>query len=65
MFLNDLFYDVTESIVVHGGIIAQYVEDEVMVTWSMRKGLKNANCIKAYFSIKNRMHHLKEKIMSK
>jgi len=60
MFLNDLFYDVTESIIVNEGIIAQYVEDEVMVTWSMKKGLRNANCIRTYFQIKEELSSLNE-----
>jgi len=65
MFLNDFFYDVTESLVVHGGIIAQYVEDEVMVTWSMRKGLKNANCIRSFFQMKEELASLNEKYYEK
>ncbi|RLD18855.1 MAG: hypothetical protein DRI69_09600 [Bacteroidetes bacterium] len=60
-FLNDLFYDVTEAIVGRSGIIAQYVEDEVMVTWSMQKGVKNANCIRAFFQMTGELDALAEK----
>jgi len=65
IFLNDFFYDVTESIVVHSGIIHQYVEDEVMVSWSMRKGLSNANCVRTFFQIKDELAALNEKYYEK
>jgi len=60
-FLNDLFYDVTESIIVHSGIISQYVEDEVMVTWSLHNGLKNANCIRTFFQMTEELDAVAEK----
>jgi len=65
VFLNDFFYDVTEAIVIHSGIISQYVEDEVMVTWSMSNGLSNANCIRAFFQIKEDLAALNEKYYEK
>ena len=64
-FLNDLFYDVTETLVIHSGIIAQYVEDEVMVTWSLRKGLRNANCVRAFFQMTEELDTLSEKYYEK
>ena len=51
----------TEAIVGHSGIIAHYVEDEVMVTWSMRKGVTNASCIRTFFQMKAELNALAEK----
>lgn len=60
-FLNDLFYDITEPIVLHRGIIYEYVEDLVVITWAINKGLTNGNCIRTFFSIKDNLDQLKEK----
>ncbi len=60
-FLNDFFYDITESIVMHQGIIYEYVEDLVVVTWAMNKGLRDGNCTRAFFHIQDQLEELKEK----
>lgn len=64
-FLNDFFYDITESIVMHQGIIYEYVEDLVVVTWAMSKGLKDGNCIRIFFHIQDELTELKEKYFNK
>ena len=38
---------------------------QVIVTWTMADGLSNANCIIAYFHIKNRIRRLREKYLRK
>jgi len=63
-FLYEFFHDITNSILITKGNIYRYVGDQIVVTWKYQQGLKNANCIKAYFNIKNRMHHLKEKYIT-
>jgi adenylate cyclase len=50
-FLNDFFYDITPAIVESKGEIYQYVGDEVVVTWTQERGLRDANCINCYFRI--------------
>ncbi len=50
-FLNDFFHDISSAIVESQGAIYQYVGDEVVVTWTKEKGLKDANCIRCYFMI--------------
>ena len=60
-FLNDLLFDITESIIIHGGSIYQYVEDEVVISWSLKKGLENANAVRTFFHLQNELHALKEK----
>ena len=59
-FLNDMVFDITESIVKRSGIILHYVEDEVVVSWSMRKGLNNSNCIRSVFEIMNVLRQLRD-----
>lgn len=48
-FLDDFFYDITPAIVESKGEIYQYVGDEVVVTWTSDRGLRDANCINCYF----------------
>ncbi|MBX2992339.1 MAG: adenylate/guanylate cyclase domain-containing protein [Bacteroidetes bacterium] len=50
-FLNDFFHDISPAIVESKGTIYQYVGDEVVVTWTGEKGLKDANCIACYFRV--------------
>ena len=59
--LNDLFFDMAEPIVHYRGIIYEYVEDLVVVTWAPHKGLANANCIRTFFEIKDKLEGAKEK----
>lgn len=50
-FLQDFVTDATLPILQTKGAIYQYVGDEIIVTWSMKKGVKNANCINCFFKI--------------
>lgn len=51
--LNDLFYDFTLPVISNRGIIFEYVEDLMVVTWAMNKGLVNAHCIRTYFDLRD------------
>ncbi len=50
-FLDDVFRDVSDPILFSRGEIYQYVGDEVIVSWTLKKGLENANCITCFFEI--------------
>ena len=63
--LNDFFHDITKCILFTKGEIYRYVGDEVVVTWSIRDGLNNSNCIRTYFYVKNEIDRLKEKYLDK
>ncbi|MEM1323585.1 MAG: adenylate/guanylate cyclase domain-containing protein [Bacteroidota bacterium] len=49
--LNDFFRDITNPIIYTGGEIYQYVGDEVIVSWPMERGLRNANSLHCFFRI--------------
>ena len=53
--LNEFFYDITDSIILNYGIIYRYIGDEVIVSWSLKEGLKNANFLQAYISAKEQI----------
>jgi adenylate cyclase len=51
-FLNDFFFDATRPIVECKGEIYKYVGDEIIVTWTMKNGFRNGNCIECFFQIR-------------
>ncbi len=52
-FLNDVFKYATDGILNTMGEIYQYVGDEIVISWKMEKGMKDANCIKCFFEIQS------------
>jgi adenylate cyclase len=49
--LNDFIDDISDSIIFSKGKIYQYIGDEVTVSWTMKNGIENANCLGCFFSI--------------
>lgn len=63
-FIHDFINDATEPILYTKGEIYQYIGDEIIVSWKMKNGLENANCIACFFEVKAAMqrankHYLK------
>jgi adenylate cyclase len=54
--LNRFFNDITDPIIDTHGEIYQYVGDEVIVSWSLKHGLTNNNCVQCFFEINKRMN---------
>jgi adenylate cyclase len=52
--LNLYYADMTEAILLSAGEIYQYVGDEIIVSWSLKNGLRNNNCLRLFFSIKEK-----------
>jgi adenylate cyclase len=50
--LNEYYADLTEAIIQTSGAIYQYVGDEVVVSWKLKDGLQNNNCLNCFFAIK-------------
>ncbi len=50
--LNDFFRDITNAILYTSGEIYRYVGDEVVISWSMEAGARNANCIRCFYSMR-------------
>lgn len=47
--LNDFFRDITNSIIDTGGEIYQYVGDEIVISWPIKRGVQRANCIRCFY----------------
>jgi adenylate cyclase len=52
LLLRKYYADLTEAIIQTGGEVYQYAGDEIIVSWNLKKGLKNNNCIRCFFIIK-------------
>ncbi len=50
-FLSDYFYLTAEVIEQHQGEIYQHVGDEIIVTWPLKKGIRNENAYKLFFAL--------------
>lgn len=56
--LSNCFTDITTAIIICEGEIYQYVGDEIVISWPMRKGRQNSNCIKCFFEIQKTLNTL-------
>jgi adenylate cyclase len=52
--LRNLFAHLTDTILNHDGEIYQYVGDEIIISWPVKKGVYKANCIQCFLSIKKK-----------
>jgi adenylate cyclase len=58
--IKEIFSDITEPILNSYGEIYQYVGDEVVVSWPVRKGLADNNCLLCFFRIQRALEERKE-----
>ena len=47
--LNELFHEISQPVLQTKAEIYQYIGDEVVLTWEVKDGLENSNCLKAFF----------------
>lgn len=52
-FVNDFFHDISEPVLRCAAQIYQYVGDEVVFTWRIKDGLRDANCVRLFFLIED------------
>ena len=57
-FIQDCFFDFTDSIIKHDVEVYQYIGDEAVLTWKVKDGLRNANCVRAYFTFIHKLRAL-------
>jgi adenylate cyclase len=58
--LNNFYFDITKCILITEGEIYRYVGDEVVISWKIKSGLRNSNCLRTYFYARNEIKRLKE-----
>lgn len=52
-FIRDCFHDLTDLIIRYRAEIYQFVGDEVVLSWNLKKGLKKNNCLHMFFEYVN------------
>ena len=57
--LNDVFADLTDTIIKYDGEIYQYVGDEIVICWSMKRGIRDGNFIRCFLAVKKRLETLR------
>ena len=50
-FLKDVFRHASQDLLNAKGEIYQYVGDEIAVSWKMKEGTENANCLRCFFDV--------------
>jgi class 3 adenylate cyclase len=63
--LNDFIDDINDSIIFSKGEIYQYIGDEVTVSWTMKNGIENENCLRCFFSIVDEMQRKSSRYLEK
>lgn len=58
--LKDFFAHITNPIVNNYGEIYQYVGDEIIIGWTLSKGVRNNRCIQCFFEIKKEIEKNRE-----
>ncbi|MBX3096612.1 MAG: adenylate/guanylate cyclase domain-containing protein [Fimbriimonadaceae bacterium] len=51
--VRDCFSDITDPCVATGAEVSHYIGDEVVISWKIKRGRTNANCIRFFFSIQS------------
>jgi len=59
-FLQDYYYDISEPIARYFGEVYQYVGDEVVVTWSLKKGARFGLCVRCFFAIEKQIRRYQD-----
>ena len=50
-FLNLIFFDISDPVLAARGSIYRYVGDEIIITWPLERGARDAACIACFFAI--------------
>ena len=64
-FLKEYFTDISETIQKSGAQIYQYVGDEIVLSWTFNKAIKNNQAINCVFQMKKDIQKKKKKYMKK
>ncbi|WGK65681.1 adenylate/guanylate cyclase domain-containing protein [Croceiramulus getboli] len=55
LLLKQYYHDVSQAIINHEGEVYQYVGDEIVITWKMKTGLRNLNCLRCFFAMREEL----------
>lgn len=58
--IQSSIHELTDLIIRYKAQVYQYVGDEVVLTWSTKKGMKDSNCINLYYAFEQRLNDKRE-----
>ncbi len=58
--IQDSLNDLTRAIIEHKVEVYQYVGDEAILTWGLRQGFENANCLQVYHTFQSTLEGRRE-----
>jgi len=64
-FLKDFFFDLEDAIYETKGAVFQYVGDEIVIIWDIKRGIEDNNCIKFFFLAEEKIKTFKNNYMTK
>lgn len=53
--LKDYYNDLAHAIIDHEGEVYQYIGDEIVISWTMGRGLQNNNCVRCFFAMQDQL----------
>jgi adenylate cyclase len=59
-FIRDSFMDINYGLSTYSARVYQYVGDEIVLTWSVKEGLENLQCINFFFACEQRFNEKKD-----
>jgi adenylate cyclase len=62
--LKEYYSDLSNPIIHYSGEIYQYIGDEIVVSWKIKNGLKDNNCLNCFFAMKESLSKQSEKYQS-
>ncbi|MCF0056377.1 adenylate/guanylate cyclase domain-containing protein [Dyadobacter sp. CY356] len=62
--LKEYFFDLSVAVIDYAGTIYQYAGDEMIVSWKLKDGIRNNNCIECFFAMKRALNKQEEKYNS-
>lgn len=59
-FLRSYYFDLSEAILKNYGEVYQYIGDEIVISWTLKNGVKENNCVNCFFNMKSDLLKRKE-----
>lgn len=63
--LRSYYFDFSNAIVKNYGEVYQYIGDEIVISWKLKKGVKNNHCVNCFFDMKADLLKKKERYIKK
>lgn len=63
--LEQYYDDLADAIIQNWGDVYQYVGDEIVITWTKKRGIVNNNCMDCFFDMKRALKAKKNKYIEK